>query len=39
MLFDSHSHTVFSADSKMRAEEALLAARAQGLGLYRASGL
>ena len=33
MLFDSHSHTMFSADSKMRAEEALSAARTQGLGL------
>ena len=33
MLFDSHAHTVFSADSEMPAAEALAAARAQGLGL------
>ena len=33
MLFDSHSHTVFSADSEMPAEEALRAARAKGLGI------
>ena len=33
MLFDSHSHTVFSADSEMPAEEALRAAKAKGLGL------
>ncbi|WP_295164716.1 histidinol-phosphatase HisJ family protein [Selenomonas sp. F0473] len=33
MLFDSHSHTVFSADSEMPAEEALRAAQAKGLGL------
>ena len=33
MLFDSHSHTVFSDDSEMPAEEALRAARAKGLGI------
>lgn len=33
MIFDSHSHTEFSADSKMKAEDALRAARAQGIGM------
>lgn len=33
MIFDSHSHTSFSADSDMTAEDALKAARAQGLGI------
>lgn len=33
MIFDSHSHTKFSADSEMKAEDALAAARAQGIGL------
>lgn len=33
MIFDSHSHTAFSADSEMKAEDALAAAKAQGLGL------
>ena len=33
MIFDSHSHTSFSADSDMTAEDALKAARAQGIGL------
>ncbi|MDY6269304.1 MAG: histidinol-phosphatase HisJ family protein [Selenomonadaceae bacterium] len=33
MIFDSHSHTSFSADSDMMADDALAAARGQGLGL------
>lgn len=33
MLFDSHIHTEFSADSEMKAAEALAAARKQGVGL------
>lgn len=33
MIFDSHSHTSFSADSDMTAEDALKAARARGLGI------
>ena len=33
MFFDSHIHTRFSADSTMTAEEALEAAKKQGLGL------
>ncbi len=33
MLFDSHIHTEFSADSEMKATEALAAAEKQGLGL------
>ena len=33
MIFDSHSHTSFSADSDMTAEDALKAARARGIGL------
>lgn len=33
MLFDSHIHTEFSADSEMKAGEALAAAEKQGLGL------
>ena len=33
MFFDSHLHTRFSADSTMTAEEALEAAKKQGLGL------
>lgn len=33
MLFDSHMHTVFSADSEMKAEDALNHAETLGLGL------
>ena len=33
MVFDSHSHTTFSADSEMTADDALKAARAQGIGI------
>ena len=33
MLFDSHLHTKFSADSDMKARDALAAAEAQGIGL------
>ena len=33
MIFDSHSHTVFSTDSEMKAADALAAAEAVGLGL------
>ena len=33
MIFDSHLHTEFSADSEMKAEDALRAAEAQGIGL------
>ena len=33
MLFDSHIHTEFSADSEMKAAEALTAAEKQGIGL------
>ena len=33
MFFDSHIHTSFSADSEMRAEEALARAEKQGIGL------
>lgn len=33
MLFDSHSHTEFSADSEMKAEDAIAAAQKQGIGL------
>ncbi len=33
MIFDSHSHTEFSADSDMKAADALEAARRQGIGL------
>ena len=33
MIFDSHSHTSFSADSDMTAEDALKAAREQGIGI------
>lgn len=33
MLFDSHIHTEFSADSEMKAAEALAAAEKQGIGL------
>ena len=33
MIFDSHSHTAFSGDSEMKAEEALAAADVAGLGL------
>ena len=33
MIFDSHSHTVFSADSEMKAADALAAAEKAGLGL------
>lgn len=33
MLFDSHIHTCFSADSSMTAQEALAAAAGQGIGL------
>ena len=33
MIFDSHSHTSFSTDSDMTAEDALKAARARGIGL------
>jgi len=33
MLFDSHIHTEFSADSEMKAAEALSAATRQGIGL------
>lgn len=33
MIFDSHIHTEFSADSEMKAAEALAAAEKQGIGL------
>ena len=33
MIFDSHSHTAFSGDSEMKAEEALAAADVAGVGL------
>ena len=33
MIFDSHSHTKFSADSDMMAEDALAVAREQGIGM------
>lgn len=33
MLFDSHSHTAFSADSEMQAEAAIEAAETKGIGL------
>lgn len=33
MIFDNHSHTVFSSDSEMEAEAAIEAAARQGLGL------
>lgn len=33
MLFDAHSHTVFSSDSDMKAEDAIKAASEQGIGL------
>jgi histidinol-phosphatase (PHP family) len=33
MIFDSHSHTAFSGDSEMKAEEALAAADQAGVGL------
>lgn len=33
MLFDTHIHTEFSSDSKMRLDEAVRAAQAQGIGL------
>ena len=33
MIFDSHLHTEFSADSEMKAEDAVRAAEAQGIGL------
>ena len=33
MIFDSHVHTAFSADSQMKAEDALLMAEKLGLGL------
>ena len=33
MFFDSHVHTAFSADSEMRAEDALRAAEQQGIGI------
>lgn len=33
MIFDSHSHTVFSADSEMRAEDAMQKARERGTGI------
>ena len=33
MYFDSHIHTEFSADSEMKAAEALREAEKQGLGL------
>lgn len=33
MIFDNHSHTAFSSDSEMKAEEALRAAARLGLGL------
>ena len=33
MIFDSHLHTEFSADSDMKARDALAAAEAQGIGL------
>ena len=33
MIFDSHIHTAFSADSEMKVEEALAAAEKQGVGL------
>ena len=33
MLFDSHIHTEFSADSEMKAAEALAVAKQQGIGL------
>ncbi|WP_295634964.1 histidinol-phosphatase HisJ family protein [uncultured Mitsuokella sp.] len=33
MIFDSHSHTEFSADSEMKAEDALKKAKEEGVGL------
>lgn len=33
MIYDSHIHTEFSADSEMKIDEALAAAKAQGCGL------
>lgn len=33
MLFDAHSHTVFSSDSDMRAGDAIAAAKQKGIGL------
>ncbi|MFV0636420.1 histidinol-phosphatase HisJ family protein [Mitsuokella sp. WILCCON 0060] len=33
MIFDSHSHTAFSADSEMNPEEAMQKAEAEGVGL------
>lgn len=33
MIYDSHIHTKFSADSEMKIDEALAAAKAQGYGL------
>ncbi|MCH3958393.1 MAG: histidinol-phosphatase HisJ family protein [Selenomonas sp.] len=33
MIFDSHSHTAFSGDSEMKAEDALAAADQAGIGL------
>ena len=33
MIFDSHSHTEFSADSEMKAEDALQKAKEEGVGL------
>lgn len=33
MIFDSHVHTLFSADSQMQADDALLTAEKMGLGL------
>ena len=33
MYFDSHIHTEFSADSEMKAQDALHEAERQGLGL------
>lgn len=33
MIFDSHSHTAFSADSEMQAADAIEKAREAGVGL------
>lgn len=33
MLFDTHLHTKFSADSKMSIEDAILSAKQQNIGL------
>ena len=33
MIFDSHSHTAFSADSEMKAADAIAMAEKAGVGL------